>query len=252
MDGWGRMRSSFSLWILGALTLLLSLVGCSSGVVPPGPFVAQETARSIGAGRTRVDATTGGGFGACCGWPGGGVGGQVRVRHGIADEVELGASAAAAWYGGYHDFEWVSARPGPLSVAAQFDVKLTLESRVALVFNGGGGMTPVGAFATGAIAMVVGPPVPKKVEPYGQLRFAFSSPMGPTGFIPDELPGTVEPAAYVLGAAGTLVHITSRTALAFELGGGGIFSREPGGAFYSTFGVQLALGDRTTSSRQRP
>lgn len=237
------------LWV--CVVVSPSLLGCTSGVTPPGPFVAQETARSVGAGRTRLDATAGGGGGACCGWAAGGVGGQVRVRHGITDTVELGAAASAAWYAGYHDFTWVR-RTGPLSVAGQADVKLTLADRMALVVNAGGGATPVGAFVTGATAVVLSRPSPSKVEPYGQIRLAFSAPVGRTGRIPDEDPGTVDPAAYVLGAAGMLVHLNDRTALAFEWALGAILPFQAGegpyrygafgGATYATVGVQVTLG----------
>jgi hypothetical protein len=222
--------------------LVLPSSGCTSGVAPPGPFVAQETARSIGEGKTRVDFSAGGGGGGCCGWVGGAAGGQARVRRGVSDSVEVGGSASAAWYTPHHDFQWAPVNTGPLTLAAQADVKVTLEDRVALVFNGGGGMSPVGAFITGATALVVGDPTPAKVEPYGQLRLAFSAPVGATGFIPDESPGTVDPAIFFLGAVGVLVHLDDRIAMAFEGGGGGIFSRTHGGAGYATIGVQLALG----------
>lgn len=228
--------------LLAVLGLQAPLLGCTSGAIPPGPFVAQEGPRSVGKGRTRLDVAGGGAFGSCCGWIGGGAGGQARVRHGITDDFELGVSGSVLWFS-HEDFVTVRHSAGPLTVAGQMDLKLTLEDHVAVVLNSGAVVSPIGSSVTGAAALVLGKPQPGRVEPYGQLRTAFSIPIGRVGHVPDETPGSVDPAVFLLAGAGMLIHFTDRTALALEAGGGGVFAATHGGAGYATAGVNMTLGD---------
>jgi hypothetical protein len=231
-------RSWYAAWV--ALCVPAWTVGCISGVTPPVGFVAHEGAGTLGPGATSLTLSAGGGMGACCGWVGGGAGGQGRVRHGVADSLEVGGSVLVAWFSD-EDFEPVG---GPVSVGGQGELKVALTDEVALLFGAGGGSTPLATFfVNGSTALIVGKKLPR-VELYGQGRLAFSGPFGATARIPDEDPGTVEPAAYLIGSVGLLKDVSPRAALALEIGGGGIFTPpRSGGAGYVAVGIQIRLGD---------
>jgi len=217
------------------IALCLALAGCSSGVTPPGPFYGLEGPSTVGGSNVRLDLAAGGGGGGCCGWPGGAGGGGVRLRAGLNDRVELGASSL--WLGhDYADFE----RPagdrfhiGDLS--GQLELKVAMQPGVGVVVGMGGGVTPIGAFVSPSVGLILGRSTPARIEPFGQIRLALSQPIGPTGTVSDEDAGTVEGAAYVMGSGGVLIHFDDVWALGLEAGGGFIVPRgdgELGGAGY--------------------
>jgi len=232
---------SFTIQILSLMALLAS--GCEHGVTPALPFHAQEGAATVGGESTRLDVAAGGGLGACCGWVGGGGGGAIRVRHGIGDDVEVGASLS----GMYMHLDVQDGRyPPGMWLSGKLEAKYRLAPPVALVTGAGGGFSPQSSFLGLDLGVIVGRPEPRVVDPYGQLRLSFSAPVGPSRLLDTEDgSGVVEPALYVLGGTGLLIHIGSRAKLALEVGGGTILvpsTGQNGGAIYALVGIGTRLG----------
>jgi len=236
-------------FFLAAFLPALMLFGCNFGTTLPTPFVVGEGPATVGKKKTRLDVGGGAGFGACCGWPGPGAGGQVRVRHGIADRHELGVSAMALFI--QADTE-ESRYPAHFWMSAKLDYKWQFNRYAALLLGAGGGITPFSPFIGGDVGVVVGRPGWKKLVPYGAVRLSGSAPVGRVDrIIIDEdtgETGPIVPNVTLLGAVGLKINFKPWLAWVIEIGGGGIFpiggteGGGHGGAFYGYTGLSFRLG----------
>jgi hypothetical protein len=135
----GNKRIQMSLrglWAVMALAPLALAMGCNFGTTLPTPFVIGEGPATVGHKRTRFDVGVGGGWGRCCGWASGGGGGNVKVRHGVAEKHELGVSALAM--GMSSDGE-EGRYPAHFWLSAKLDYKWQFSRYAALLAGAGGG-----------------------------------------------------------------------------------------------------------------
>jgi len=249
-------RFRMSLRGLAAMVFLAPLalaVGCNFGTTLPTPFVVGEGPAAVGKNRTRLDIGLGGGWGACCGWMSGGGGGNVRMRHGLAEKHELGLSAFAM------GMESKAEKHKYLSgiwLSAKLDYKWQVSRYAALVAGFGGGLTPYAPFVGGDVGVVVGRPGRRTLVPYGAIRLAGSVPVGTVDRIVTDddtrETGPIVPNVTLLGAAGLQINLASDIALVFEVGGGGIFpiggdddgGPGHGGAIYGYMGLNMRFGGK--------
>lgn len=235
--------------VLPAFLSPLLLLACNFGTTMPTPFVVGEGPASVGKKQTRLDVGAGGGGGSCCGWSGPGLGGHVRVRHGIADRHELGVSAMALGI----EAETERGRyPANFWLSAKLDYKWQLNPYAALLLGAGGGLSPFSPFIGGDVGVVVGRPGWKKFVPYGAIRLSGSLPVGTEDrLLEDEdsgETGPIVPNVTLMGAVGLKINFKRWIAWVIEVGGGGIFpiggpgNDVHGGALYGYTGLSFRLG----------
>lgn len=214
------------------VTALLTCLGGCTSFSAPVPFQVHETARTVGKGLYRIQVAGGAGIGSS-GWPGGAVGGALKIRRGLDHEHELGVSAYALAADSFGDVE--TGYPSNLAVSAKLDHKWGLRQGLALLTGAGGGFTELGA-ALGADMGLVTSPSWKRFIPYGAARLGISVPLDQRGIIKENKPpDTPSATMFLLGAGGFLVPVREVVALSFEGGVSGLFTRpENGIALYAS------------------
>lgn len=226
------------------------MLGCNFATVVPTPFVFAEGPAAIGKKRYRLDVGGGVGSGACCGFVGGGAGGQARLRYGFSERAEIGVGSFAMFAGSgdrvkkrYPEFLWLSSK---------VDFKWQLNRWAALLLGAGGGLTPYAPFLGGDLGIVMGRPGRKRVSPYGGLRLGVSGPVGSVDRIDTSVAGDVSTGPVVgnmtvQAAGGFLANFTPDIAFVLEGGCGAIIPFAfalggVGGAGYFYTGLSFRLG----------
>jgi hypothetical protein len=218
------VRSSISLGPLSKIPLLL--LGACAPIAAPMPFSTLQRADALQPGQHAVTAAVGAGMTAV-GWPEGGWGGALQVRHSIAGRVELEGDGQAISYSCDNCAD--NYKGQHISFAGRGGIKYGLGKNVAVI----GGLGYAGGAGGHAIGMDSGLVVNLGSMLYWSGRLGVAVPAD----FSDEI-DTTPTTTYETTTLGFRAH--GNVAFISELGVGAIQAGDKtGGAMFLSVGIDM-------------